>query len=328
MKRIILSSLIILLIAGCKEAKKQDDTTVKKEYAVQVPQFNADSAFLFVSEQVAFGPRIPGSQAHNKCKDYFITKLKKYNADVVTQNTALTAYDGTQLPVCNIIARFNPDNPNRIFFAAHWDSRPWADHSKNPGSWKKPVDGANDGASGVGVLLEIARVFSLKLPSIGVDLILFDAEDYGTPEFRQDIEKEDTWCLGSQYWSKNKHIPGYYARYGILLDMVGAKDAKFCMEEYSKYFARPLLEKVWDIASNAGYSAYFSFEPGGRVIDDHLYINKLANIPCIDIIQHDPGTDSNFTQTWHTENDNMDGIDRNTLKAVGHTLLEVAFSEK
>jgi Zn-dependent M28 family amino/carboxypeptidase len=329
LKRIIPEVIIAILINGCHEVQKQEAVeTAKKENTFQVPQFNADSAYRFVKDQVDFGPRVPSSTAHENCCNYLTGKLKSYNADVINQKANVTAYDGSRLPVNNIIARYKPGNPNRIFLAAHYDSRPWADHSKNPAARKQPIDGANDGASGVGVLLEVARLISnMELP-VGVDIILFDAEDYGTPEFRDDIDKEDTWCLGSQYWAQHKHNQGYYARYGILLDMVGAKDATFCVEEFSKYYARQVVEKVWGIAADAGYSGYFLSENGGRVVDDHLYINKLANIPCIDIIQFDPGTSSNFPPAWHTENDNMSGIDKNTLKAVGQTLLEVIFREK
>ncbi|MCX6257685.1 MAG: M28 family peptidase [Bacteroidia bacterium] len=328
--RIIISILFLCLaLAGCvRNSSNVEKENSKAEPTQVIPAFNADSAFSYVKMQVDFGPRVPGSSAHQKCGDYLVSAFKKYGITVIEQKASVEAYDGSQLPMRNIIARINPESTNRIFIAAHWDCRPWADHSSNPQFRKKPIDGANDGASGVGVLLEIARLLKDKKIRIGLDLILFDDEDYGTPEFRKDIEKEDSWCLGAQYWAQHPHVTGYYARYGILLDMVGGKNAVFCQEEYSKTVAHDVVDKVWNTAAKAGFSGSFSFDQGGRIIDDHLFINRIAHIPCIDIIQYDSGTDSGFNPVWHTENDNMKNIDPTTLKAVGQTLLEVIFGEK
>ncbi|KRO61924.1 MAG: hypothetical protein ABR80_03050 [Cryomorphaceae bacterium BACL11 MAG-121015-bin20] len=177
------------------------------------------------------------------------------------------------------------------------------------------------------MLLELARQFSIKNPTIGVDIILFDAEDYGQPEDSKFPIMQDSWCLGSQYWSKNPHKPNYYARYGILLDMVGAKNATFRKEEISSYYAPNILEKVWRKANQLGYGNHFVFENAKQIVDDHLYVNQITGIPTIDIIEYDPATESNFNKHWHTHKDDMDNIDKNTLNAVGQTLLEVIYNE-
>ena len=201
----------------------------------------------------------------------------------------MIAYDGTLLKARNIIGSYKPESKKRIALFAHWDTRPWADNDPDEKNHKTPILGANDGASGVGALLEIARLVNQQQPELGIDIILLDAEDYGAPQFYTGKHKEEFWCLGSQYWARNPHVQGYNARFGILLDMVGGGN-------------------------------------GGFVTDDHLFINRLARIKTIDIIPYNQEGD--FTPTWHTVNDNMEHIDKNTLKAVGQTVLEVIYNEK
>ena len=138
---------------------------------------------------------------------------------------------------------------------------------------------------------------------------------------------QDSWCLGSQYWSANLHKPNYYARYGILLDMVGGKDATFRHEKISAFYAYNILQKVWRKANKLGYSNYFIFEEAAEILDDHYYVNTITGIPTIDIIEYDPTTETNFNKHWHTHKDDMDNIDKNTLNAVGQTLLEVIYNE-
>ena len=291
-------------------------TEVKKTTATSAPSFDADSAYSYVDKQVSFGHRVPNTPAHKACGDYLASELKRFGAQVYEQEMTLTAYDGTPLESRNIIGAYNPNSDKRIILFAHWDTRPYS-----------PLDGADDGASGVGVLLEIARQFSMKAPNIGVDIIFFDAEDYGTPEFAKDrySDTSDTWCLGSRFWGKNPHKPGYKAEFGILLDMVGAKDAVFYKEYISMKYAARYVDEVWEAARNLGYGKYFINASGGGVTDDHEAVIQETGIPCLDIINYDPQSDKGFRDHWHTQNDNMGNIDKNVLKAVGQTVLEVVY---
>lgn len=284
------------------------------------PVFNADSAYYFVQKQVDFGPRVTNSEAHKKCGDWMVSELKKYTSSVIEQKTTITNFDGKKLQVRNIIAEINPKATNRILLCAHWDSRPYADQDVS--RTDEAILGANDGASGVGVLLQIAQVLKNNPTSTGVDIILFDAEDLGKSEH------ENSYCLGSQYWSANLHKPNYKATFGILLDMVGAPGATFAWEEVSINAAQPILQQVWQTGHALGYSNYFMFYNKGGIIDDHYYVNKIAKIPTIDIIHYDAASKTGFPTHWHTHNDNMGVIDRNTLKAVGQTLLEVIYTTK
>ncbi len=290
----------------------------------KVPTFDADSAYHFVDQQVNFGPRVPNSSAHKACGTFLAQELERLGAKVFQQNMTVTAYDKTPLEAMNIIGSYNLEKEKRILLFAHWDSRPYADHDANATLHKTPIDGADDGASGVGALLEIARQLSIKSPEVGVDIIFFDAEDYGTPEF-VDTYIPDTWCLGSQFWAKNPHVPNYKADFGILLDMVGAKDATFYKEFTSMRYAARYVDLVWNTARNLGYGRYFVNADGNAITDDHQYVISGRGIPCIDIIHTQPNGETGFGKHWHTSNDTMENIDRNTLKAVGQTVLEIIY---
>lgn len=301
------------------EKSEEPPQTEAPAVKVDVPDFSADSAYNWVAAQVAFGPRTPGSKAHAQCADYLISELRRFTSEVIEQNATIKAHDGKSFKLRNIIASFNPDATKRILLAAHWDTRPRADQDNE--RQNEPIDGANDAGSGVGVLLEIARQLAAQPSKVGVDIVLFDLEDYGHPD------AADSYCLGSQYWAANPHKPGYKAHFGILLDMVGAKDAKFYMEGYSMYFAPHVVRKVWNHAYDLGFRQHFTFQQSGPITDDHLYVNRIAGIPMIDIIQHDPSTGTGFGAYWHTHDDNMQVIDKNTLKAVGQTVLHTLYHE-
>ncbi len=319
-----------LLFFGCNSGTKEKKTSSAaiKVQQIKTPVFNGDSAYQYIARQVAFGPRVPNTAEHAACADYLSNELKRFGADVIVQEADVIAFDNTVLKAKNIIGQFNPEKNNRILLFAHWDTRPFADYDQDASKHNQPIDGANDGGSGVGVLLEIARQIGQSGHPLGIDIILFDAEDYGQPAHLNLPYKEDTWCLGSQYWGRNMHKHGYTARYGILLDMVGAKNALFYKELYSLEFAPELVNRVWNTAADKGFGQYFAYDQGGMITDDHVYVNQLTNIPCIDIIQHDPASSTSFGSYWHTHNDNMDNIDKNTLKAVGQTVLEVIYDEK
>jgi hypothetical protein len=314
---------------SCKPAVKPLPESALQNVEKDIPVFNADSACQYTRQQVDFGPRVPNTPAHVACGDYFVRTLERFGASVTEQKTVLQNYAGVRLNVRNIIASCQPANNNRILLFAHWDTRPFADHDPNPENRKTPIDGANDGAGACGVLLEIARQLQIKQPAIGIDLIFFDAEDWGAPAFESNIpHPENSYCLGSAYWAKNPHIPGYSARYGILLDMVGAPDATFYRERYSVRYASGILDKVWKTAQSAGFDRYFIQAEGGFIADDHVQVINHRNIPCIDIIHLDPDSGTGFGHYWHTLHDSMDNVSTETLYAVGQTLLLVIYNEK
>ena len=204
-------TIILLLTAfmACSSNNKTVDNTEKKtKVTVNVPGFNADSAYQYIQAQADFGPRVPNTQAHKACGEYLAAQLEKFGAKVYNQYADLVAYDNTILKARNIIGAYNPESRRRVMLCAHWDSRPYADYDADKRNHRKPILGVNDGASGVGVLLEIARQLQQQAPSIGIDIIFFDAEDYGTPYFHKGAYKEHTWCLGSQYWGRIPHEPG------------------------------------------------------------------------------------------------------------------------
>ena len=332
-KNLFFAPILMLTLTGvvaCGNSKKSDEVqSIEKKTVIKAPAFDADSAYAYVKAQTDFGPRVPNTQAHKDCGEYLAKQLETFGAKVYNQYADLEAWDGTILKARNIIGAYNPDSKKRVMLCAHWDSRPYADYDADAKNHKKPIDGANDGASGVGVLLEIARQIQKEAPAVGIDIIFFDAEDYGTPDWHTGSHKPNDWCLGSQYWSRTPHVPGYFARYGILLDMVGGKGGSFHYEPFSYRTARKEVKKIWDKAHELGYGNYFIKQEGSEVIDDHVYVNQLARIPCVDIINYDPVYEnSSFGPTWHTVNDNISNIDRNTLKAVGQTVMDVIYNEK
>lgn len=320
--------LFLLLEIGCKSEPKPPPAPAPSP-TVEVPKFDRDSAFSFVEKQVAFGPRLPNTSGHVACKDWLVGEFKKYGLQVTEQPFKATAYTGTILNSYNIIAQYNPSASKRIMLAAHWDTRHIADSDLSTERKDEPILGADDGGSGVGVLLEVARQLqAAPAENIGVDFVLFDAEDHGDDASEE--SKPETWCLGSQYWSKNLVPAGYQPKYGILLDMVGARNTKFPKEGVSMNFAPQVMNKVWAIGQELGYGRFFVNEQtGGGVTDDHYFVNTIAKIPMIDIIgmPKPPGTNNSFGRHWHTHDDNMEVIDIRTLRAVGQTLLEVIYRE-
>ena len=324
-KYIFLSFLLVAsLFTSCKSNKQATEEVLQPVG----PTFMADSAMAYCQAQCDFGPRTMNSKAHDLCEEWIINKFKGFGLEVETQKADLTGWDGTKLHSTNIIAHFNPQAERRILICAHWDSRPWADNDPDSTNWHKPVLAANDGASGVGVMLEVARLLQNDTTlAIGVDLVCFDAEDYGTPQWAEKNEdSENTWALGAQYWAKN--LPeNYKPQFGILLDMVGGQGAKFYQEQFSLRYAASIVDKVWSAARHAGYGSMFTNEVGGQITDDHIPVNE-AGIPTVDVIPCYPDCNqSSFGPTWHTVNDDMEHLDINTLKAVGQTLIQVIYSE-
>lgn len=324
-------SITAAALNSCGTGSKRQSTkeVAETKTSINVPTFSADSAYHYIEQQVAFGPRVPNTQAHKDCAAYLGNTLARFGAEVTMQEMQLAAYDGTLLDAVNIIGSYNPENKKRIALFAHWDSRPYADHDPDKSKHRTPILGANDGASGVGVLLEMARHFHQQAPTMGIDIIFLDAEDYGAPA-DYDKERKDTyWCLGSQYWARIPHKDRYNARFGILLDMVGGPNATFYKEYFSMQYAEKYTKKIWDTAQALGHGKYFVNEEGGAVTDDHVFINQIAEIPTVDIIPyHEDCEHSGFGPYWHTVKDDMSWINKETLQVVGHTVMHVVYNEK
>ena len=317
---IVLSFLSACSFASHSEKTKQDDTIVRV-----VPTFNPDSAYQYVKAQCDFGPRVPGTEAHTACLQYFVEQFSRFGADtVIVQEGESMIYDGTKMPIRNVVASYGLGKPNRVMICAHWDSRPFADNDINPDNRRKAIIGANDGASGVGVMMELARQLGQKNAAIGVDLILFDLEDWGAPDWEQSKLSDGGWALGSKYWASRPHIPGYQAQFAILLDMVGAQGVQFYREYFSDQYASWVVDRVWNKAADLGLGHVFVNQRGGGVTDDHINVNR-AGIPCIDIIQFQTDTETGFGDYWHTHNDDMRNIDPLTLDAVGRVLMEIIY---
>lgn len=283
--------------------------------ATPLGNFDADSAYAYLASQVAFGPRVPNTGAHKATGDWLVSELKRHGARVIEQNASLKAFDGTVLNARNIFGRINPDSKGRILLLAHWDSRPWADQDPDPAKRKMPVEGANDGASGVAILLEIARQLSLNPVNKGVDILFVDAEDWGTEG------DDDSWALGTRYFVENPPLKGYSPEFAVLLDMVGGEGAIFCREYFSERSAPRIAEEIWQTAHQLGYEKMFLNRMGSAVMDDHVQLIR-AGIPAIDIIEYHPDGDSGFNPRWHTTSDNLEGISKTTLNAVGSSLLQ------
>ena len=331
---IVLLSFVLLTACG------------KKQAVIDRPSFSADSAYAFIEKQMEYGPRVPNSKAHNDCAVWLIQQLRTYGAVVELQKGQMPDYRGNNQQIYNIIAHFStPALSARpcILLGAHYDTRPWCDEEEVYADRFYNVPGANDGASGVGVLLEVARQLSLRMDttrnpspvtrnplSTPVDIVFFDVEDMGTPRFYTGMERSDTWCLGSQLWATdyvqqitNHQSPITNYQYGIVLDMVGAPDAVFPREMYSTQYASNYQQKIWDAAKKLGYGSMFSNQQSYPITDDHYYVNYIAGIPCVDVIHYDIRNATGFPFWWHTRQDNMDNISKSTLQAVGEVVMSL-----
>lgn len=314
--------IVLLACTACKldPSVQKPDTPPAEQTPVKVPLFVRDSAFAHVAKQVSFGPRVPGSDGHKATRDWLVKKLKSYGASVTEQHFKASTQPLGEVRGTNIIASFNPSYARRVVLAAHWDTRFAAD--EDPSKPTTAHDGADDGGSGVGVLIEIGRLIKENPIPVGVDIVLFDVEDQGTSEGTQ-----DSWCIGAQYWAKNPHVKSYRAEYGILLDMVGAKGAVFQKEDLvgvlpSQKIAKihTLYDKVWSMAHGMKQSSMFLNVKGRPVTDDHYFVNLYTDIPMIDIIHKPLESVNGFGSHWHTHNDNMEVIDPSVLGAVGQVV--------
>ena len=286
-------------------------TAVSAECRAAAPQFSGERAFAFLKAQCDFGARAPGTTGHSKCRDYLVAELKKSMPHVTVQTFGYQVRNRRQTGF-NIIARRQPQNSRRVLLCAHWDTRPWADEDPDPANRLKPVLGANDGASGTAVLLHLAELFAQQPPTVGIDIVLFDAEDSG------DHSNNATWALGSAAFAR-EYARSFGPRFGILLDMIGDADLEIYQEAYSYQYARDIVDRVWHKAAELGIGAFVP-QVGYAVYDDHIALLQ-AGIPCIDIIDFD-------YPYWHTVNDTPDRCSPVSLEKVGRVVSAVVYDEK
>ena len=323
-------SILVLLLLCVSCVKQQQSSTTNS----QLSTFSADSAYTYIAQQLAFGARVPGTQAHEACGDWLLSELVRHGAQVKNQHGTMTNYAGKPQAIRNIVAILEGNTSHAILLCAHWDCRPWSDEEELYEDRFEPVMGANDGASGVGVILEMVRQLSIRkskgefIPTVQV--VFFDCEDMGTPAHFTGSQRDHTWCLGSQYWAQQLKIQNskFKINYGILLDMVGDPSATFPKEYFSMQYAGGYVEQLWRTAQRLGYGRYFvqqaTYYP---ITDDHYYVSTIAGIPCVDIIDYKTNTETGFAEWWHTQHDDIQNINKQTLQAVGETVLTTICSK-
>jgi len=281
-----------------------------------VPRFDGTSAYNYLVKQTQFGTRAPGTAVHRNCLNFLQRELKKFADEVRLQQFSHTQSDGRRVMLTNVVATFGTNTGDRIFLSAHWDTRPWADQDPDPKNRNKPILGANDGASGVAVLLEIAGHLRRKPPPIGVDVVLFDGEDLGT------TGRPGSFSIGARYFATNKPS-GFNPRFGINIDMIGDRELRIPREINSDQYARDVMDMVFGIARDLGISQFVD-EEGTEITDDHLPLNMIG-IRTIDLIDFSYPDASN--KYWHTLADTPDKCSAQSLAAVGQVLLTVIYSK-
>jgi len=305
--------VLLLLIAACGGADEQGGAAV----AVRVdrPTFNAARAFGDLRAQVAFGPRVPGTDGHSRQLEWMVELLTSLADTVFLDEFDHVTTTGEALSLTNVVARFGMDTDRRLLLLTHWDTRPKADQSRDDEDREKPVPGANDGASGTAVLLELARMFAEQAPSGGVDLLFSDGEDYGPTTADM--------FLGAVHYVEGRGAEDP-PNFAVLLDMVGDADPRFPVEAYSLEAAPQLVQRLWGIASDLGYRRYFPLDETSRVVDDHLKFID-AGIPTIDVIDFDYGSGNGL---WHTPEDTPDKTSAQTLFMVGDVVAEFVYRNR
>lgn len=320
--RYVLAGTLCLALASC--GKKNPELPPPPPQTMQfvapktMPAYSGDRAFELLVKQTSFGPRVPGSAGHAACLQYFIDFLTPLADTVTTQKFDMPGYDGERLSLTNVIARFKPEAQFRVLLAAHWDTRPRADRETNEADRARPILGANDGASGVAVLLHLAEILAASPPAIGIDIVLFDGEDYGR-------EGDDAmYCIGSKYYAASIGS-GPKPEFGILLDLVGDIEARFPQEEMSVRYAPDIVKLVWTSARTLS-AGNFRVEAHDGIIDDHIALNTTAGIKTINIIDAElvgHKAAEPRRKYWHTHRDTPENCSPKTLENVGRVLLHV-----
>ncbi len=315
---VIFFAFVISIFSGCIRSVPHDKFNLDN-----VPSFNSDSAFELIRRQVMFGPRVPNTPAHDSCAQFIMQKLLSYGFDVDTMSFTIMRYDSVPMHCTNIFASFNPSLHRRILLFTHWDSRFIADKDKDSILRNLPVPGANDGGSGTAVLMEIARLIASQPPQVGVDLLFLDAEDQGPPDFVRLEDFEKYWARGASYWVDHKP-KGYKPMWALGLDLVGAKNTRFAIEDNSLYFYGYLIKRIWDIADSLGYDTLFIQRRTRGLMNDHIILFQKAHIRSVMISENIPG--HIYGNYWHTHKDSLDIIDPKVLKAVGQTVVTLIYN--
>lgn len=318
---------------GCNPPEKPQTPPVPKSAEAEAsesakatragPAIDENYAYDMILKYEKFGPKVPGTLAHEKAGDWIVSELKSIGGMTVhEQKGSATTFDGVKIPVRNIIAQYKPDAKTRYLLTAHWDNRPFADQD-GPRNARKPVPGVNDGGSGVAVLLSIAKAVQGmgEKPAFGIDFAFWDAEDWGDPH-----GEADTYCLGSQLWVKERVPANYTAKFGLNFDMVGRIGSLFPIEGHSMKKAPHVVKSLREAAAVVGYQSLFPDYSAGFITDDHLFVMEGTGIPMVDIIYMDP--DGRFPPEWHTTNDTSKVISRDVLKGVAQTSVQLIFSQK
>lgn len=313
-----LLALALVLSASCNQGKQSPQREAGSQTAAvsPVPRFDAENAFRYLVKQVEFGPRNPGSAGYRQCLAFLQSELRTFADTVFLQTFPYRTSRGEPFLGTNVIARFRQNDKPAILLTAHWDTRPWADQDTDPKNYDRPIPGANDGASGVAVLLEMARIFSEARPPVNIDIVLFDAEDTG------ETGNSKSFALGSQYFAKNLPAGAQY-RYAINFDMIGDKNLEIRREANSDAYAQALMDAVFSTARLMGFPQFIN-EPTAGIYDDHMPLNE-ANIPAIDLI--DFGYPDESHRYWHTMQDTPDKCSPESLFAVGTVILHVLYGQ-
>ena len=316
---LIALTLVAAVACGGRENRGDEGDNTLFTAPATYPAFSGDRAMELLERQVDFGPRVPGSPAHDSCLAFFMAYFDGLGLDTHAQRFSLPGYDKT-LDLTNVIVRINHQSSRRILLAAHWDSRPWADMEPDPDRARRAVPGANDGASGVAVLMQAAAVFAEHTAPVGVDIVLFDGEDYGREG------DESMFLLGSRYYAVtlgNEHRP----MFGILLDLVGDRDAVFPREAFSRQYAHDIQDLVWKATADLRLTT-FSDQEHSPILDDHVPLNTVAGIKTVNIIDaahvgHDRSSERR--RYWHTIDDLPHHCSASTLEEVGTLLMYLVY---